>query len=133
MLPGFRFRKSFTLLPGIKINLSKSGVSTSVGKKGATVNLSSKGTTGSVGVPGTGMSYRKQLAKGGKGYYGFLAVMLVFYVIYLFHTGQLNKYLPQQQPSAIPEQLRDAPQDNSSNPYKTPPRHRSRHVNHSGH
>jgi len=28
---GFRFRKSIKLLPGIRINLSKSGVSTSVG------------------------------------------------------------------------------------------------------
>ncbi|HZT46697.1 MAG TPA: DUF4236 domain-containing protein, partial [Hyphomicrobiaceae bacterium] len=31
---GFRFRKTFSVLPGVKINLSKSGVSTSVGGKG---------------------------------------------------------------------------------------------------
>ncbi len=59
---GFRFRKSIKLLPGIRINLSKSGVSASIGKPGATVNISNRGTRGTVGVPGTGISYSKKLS-----------------------------------------------------------------------
>ena len=35
----FRFRKTISVLPGVKINLSKTGVSTSVGGKGATLNV----------------------------------------------------------------------------------------------
>ena len=36
---GFRFRKSTKLAPGVRINLTKKGVSsTSIGKHGATVN-----------------------------------------------------------------------------------------------
>jgi len=63
LLPGFRFRKQITILPGVKINLSKSGVSTSVGGKGATVNIGHGKQTVNVGIPGTGLSYRAQATK----------------------------------------------------------------------
>ena len=55
---GFRFRKSIKLAPGVRINLTKKGVSSvSVGKRGATVNVGKKGTRGTVGIPGSGLSY----------------------------------------------------------------------------
>lgn len=55
---GFRFRKSIKLAPGVRINLTKKGVSSlSVGRRGATVNVGKKGTRGTVGIPGSGMSY----------------------------------------------------------------------------
>ena len=54
----FRFRKSFSILPGVKINLSKTGVSTSIGGHGATVNIGKNGPNATLGVPGTGLSYR---------------------------------------------------------------------------
>ena len=47
---GFHFRKSIKLLPGIRLNLSKSGVSASNGKPDATVNISKRGTRGTVGA-----------------------------------------------------------------------------------
>ncbi|OOG58075.1 DUF4236 domain-containing protein [Polaromonas sp. C04] len=59
---GFRFRKNIKILPGIRINLSKSGVSTSIGKPGATINISERGTRGTVGIPGTGISYSEKLS-----------------------------------------------------------------------
>lgn len=55
----FRFRKSVKIAPGIRLNFSKSGVSTSIGKRGATVNLSKRGTRVTVGLPGTGLSTSK--------------------------------------------------------------------------
>jgi L,D-peptidoglycan transpeptidase YkuD (ErfK/YbiS/YcfS/YnhG family) len=55
---GFRFRKSIKILPGVRINLSKSGVSTSIGRPGATVNIREGKTTTTVGIPGIGLSYR---------------------------------------------------------------------------
>jgi hypothetical protein len=61
-LPGFRFQKRIKILPGVTINLSKSGVSTSLGGHGATVNVGTSGKrTFSLGIPGTGLSYRVPL------------------------------------------------------------------------
>ena len=54
----FRFRKSFNVLPGVKINLSKTGVSTSLGGKGATLNVGHGKKNVTLGIPGTGLSYR---------------------------------------------------------------------------
>jgi hypothetical protein len=54
---GFRFRKSVKILPGVRLNLSKSGLSTSIGGPGATVNLGGKGTRHTVGLPGSGLSF----------------------------------------------------------------------------
>jgi hypothetical protein len=58
---GFRFRKRIRILPGISLNLSKSGVSASIGKPGATLNIGAKGTRATVGLPGTGISYSQKL------------------------------------------------------------------------
>jgi hypothetical protein len=54
----FRFRKTFSILPGVKINLSKTGVSTSIGGKGATLNVGHGKRMVTLGIPGTGLSYR---------------------------------------------------------------------------
>lgn len=69
---GLCFRKSISIFPGLKLNLSKSGVSITGGVKGLhkTVNLGTGKTTTTVGVPGTGVYYRtsSSLIKGkGKG------------------------------------------------------------------
>ena len=61
---GFRFRKSIKLFPGVRLNLSKSGVSTSIGRPGATVNISERGTRATVGIPGTGLSYSEKVSAG---------------------------------------------------------------------
>ena len=55
---GFRVRRRIKIAPGFSLNLSRSGVSASIGRRGATVNLSSKGSRATVGLPGTGVSYR---------------------------------------------------------------------------
>ncbi len=62
---GFRFRKSIKLFPGVRVNLSKSGVSATIGKPGATINVSERGTSGTIGIPGTGISYSEKLSDSG--------------------------------------------------------------------
>ncbi|MGH0001954.1 DUF4236 domain-containing protein [Pseudovibrio ascidiaceicola] len=57
----FRFRKRVKVAPGLHLNFSKSGITTSIGGKGASVNLSSKGIRSTVGIPGTGLSWSQQL------------------------------------------------------------------------
>ena len=56
----FRFRKTISVLPGVKVNRSKTGVSTSVGGKGATLNIGHGKKNVTLGIPGTGLSYRTQ-------------------------------------------------------------------------
>lgn len=55
---GLRFRKSFKVAPGVKLNIGKKSAGVSVGGKGFRTSVSSSGRkTTSVGVPGTGLSY----------------------------------------------------------------------------
>ncbi len=54
---GFRFRRSLSIIPGLKLNLSKSGISTSMGGRGAFINFSRRGIRTTLGLPGTGLSY----------------------------------------------------------------------------
>lgn len=55
---GFNFRKSLKIAPGVRVNLTKKGVSSvSIGPRGAKVNIGKKGTRTTVGAPGTGLSY----------------------------------------------------------------------------
>ena len=62
---GFRFQKRISILPGVRINLSKTGVSGSLGGHGATVNMGLDGKPHvTFGVPGTGMSYKMALGPG---------------------------------------------------------------------
>ena len=58
---GFRFSKRIKILPGVSINLSKSGVSASVGPRGAKINIGKRGVRANVGLPGTGMSYSTKI------------------------------------------------------------------------
>lgn len=54
-----RFRKSFKVAPGVKLNLNKKSASVTFGEKGFhhTLNSSGRKTT-SVGIPGTGLYYQ---------------------------------------------------------------------------
>ncbi|WP_222890246.1 DUF4236 domain-containing protein [Enterobacter sp. C2] len=52
-----RFRQTFTLFPGVRLNIGKQGISASIGVPGATVNVGKKGLRATVGLPGTGLSY----------------------------------------------------------------------------
>jgi Protein of unknown function (DUF4236) len=61
-IPGLRFRKSIGILPGVKLNVSKTGVSTSLGGHGATMNIGTRNRTATIGIPGTGLSYRAPLS-----------------------------------------------------------------------
>src|SRR5260221_9515468 len=61
---GFRFRPSLHLAPAIRINLSKTGASLSLGRRGATLNFSRWGTKATAGPLGTGLSYSTMLKLG---------------------------------------------------------------------
>jgi hypothetical protein len=59
---GWRFRQSFKVIPGLRLNLSRSGLSASIGGAPFTVNVGPHGVTGTESIPGTGISYREHLS-----------------------------------------------------------------------
>jgi hypothetical protein len=59
-----KFRKSIKIAPGVKLNLSKSGVSGTFGGPGASVNIGKNGAYLNTGIPGTGIYDRKKLGGG---------------------------------------------------------------------
>ena len=55
---GLRFRKSFKIAPGVRLNISNKSTGLSFGGKGLRYSINSNGRrTTSVGIPGTGISY----------------------------------------------------------------------------
>ncbi len=57
---GLSFRKSVQILPGVKLNISKSGIGVSVGVTGLHASINSKGQIrGTASIPGTGVRYTK--------------------------------------------------------------------------
>ena len=55
---GFRFQRRIRIAPGVRLNLSKSGIGGSVGRPGLRLGVNAKGRKYfSVGLPGTGLSY----------------------------------------------------------------------------
>ena len=61
---GVRFRRSVKIMPGVRINFSKSGMSTTIGPKGTSVNIGKKGTYLNTGIPGTGVYMREKIGGG---------------------------------------------------------------------
>jgi hypothetical protein len=60
-----RFRRRAKLFPGVYLNFSKTGISTTIGVKGASINFNKQGTFLNTGIPGTGI-YNRQKIDGGK-------------------------------------------------------------------
>lgn len=58
---GFRFQKRIKIAPGVRVNISKGGISTSIGPRGASVSVGKRAVRANVGIPGTGISYSEQL------------------------------------------------------------------------
>jgi hypothetical protein len=98
---GLRFQKRIKILPGVYINLSKSGASASVGGHGATVNV---GTTGkrmvTFGIPGTGLSYRMPLTT--TVLLALVAAAAVFAIAFLIAPDQVRAALHWWQPKWFP-------------------------------
>jgi len=55
-----RFQRSLKVVPGLRINISRSGAGVSVGTRGLHVGVDAKGREyASIGLPGTGLSVRQ--------------------------------------------------------------------------
>ena len=81
---GFRFRRSFRIAPGFRVNASKSGVSQSFGRRGAWFTIGPRGTRSTVGLPGTGLSYTEESRKG-SGAGGIVAMLILLVLMALLY------------------------------------------------
>lgn len=65
---GFRMSKSIQIVPGVRMNVSRSGIGYSVGGKGVRVTKHANGRVSrTLSVPGTGLSHQQTLRSGGGG------------------------------------------------------------------
>src|ERR1051326_7385645 len=58
-----RFRKSYRILPGVKSNCGKSGMSFTVGPRGFHLTFGKRGVRQTVGIPGSGLSESSYIFK----------------------------------------------------------------------
>lgn len=61
---GFRFHRRLTILPGVHLNLSKSGISLSVGGAPLTLNIGNGIRRLTASLPGSGLSWSKRFDEG---------------------------------------------------------------------
>lgn len=57
----WRFRKTFKVLPGVKLNLTRHGLSATLGTAPFSVNVGPRGVYGNLSIPGTGLWSRERL------------------------------------------------------------------------
>ena len=58
---GFRYHRSVQILPGVRLNFSKSGMSISIGGAPFTFNFGNHAKRITASLPGTGWSWSKRL------------------------------------------------------------------------
>ena len=98
---GLRFQKRISVLPWLRVNLSKSGASASAGPRGADVNIGPHGISTNAGIPGTGLSYRSRLGT----HASWLGVVLLVGALAFWaghHTGE-RADAPQATPAVAQE------------------------------
>ncbi|MBQ7647598.1 MAG: DUF4236 domain-containing protein [Paludibacteraceae bacterium] len=59
---GINYRKRISLGPGVKLNISKNGVSTTIGPKGGNVNIGKNGIYVNSSIPGSGLYARQKVS-----------------------------------------------------------------------
>jgi hypothetical protein len=95
MIVGLRFRKSFKIAPGVRLNFSNKSTGLSFGGKGLRSSINSSGRkTSSIGIPGTGLSY--VTTKSGKPYKS--------------KAYQTHRHLQDQQTQLLKEQKKELAQ-----------------------
>jgi len=58
------YRKRIKIIPGVHLNISRKGISTTIGVKGASINFSADGTYLNTGIPALGIYNRHKISSG---------------------------------------------------------------------
>ncbi len=57
----FRFYRRVSLIPGLRLNASRSGLSLSIGHRGGWLTFGPRGRRATLGIPGTGLYWTEQV------------------------------------------------------------------------
>jgi hypothetical protein len=77
---GWRFRRTKTLVPGVRVNIGKRALSLRFGLRGLGYTIGTAGQRITAGIPGTGLSYTRNLDRTsghGVGVFGVLVFLLL--------------------------------------------------------
>jgi hypothetical protein len=58
---GFRFTRRVSIIPGLRVNLNKSGASLSLGGRGHWLTVGPRGRRVTLGIPGTGIYWTEKI------------------------------------------------------------------------
>jgi uncharacterized protein DUF4236 len=90
---GLRFQRRLSVIPGLRVNLSKSGASLSIGHRGAWYTVGPRGRRVSLGLPGTGIYWTEKVPpaapphSGHRSTFGLAVILLALAAVFwLFHT-----------------------------------------------
>jgi hypothetical protein len=76
-----RFTRRISLIPGLRANFSKSGVSLSIGHRHAWYTVGPRGRRVSIGIPGTGLYWTERIPPAHAPHYGHRAAFVILAVI----------------------------------------------------
>lgn len=122
---GWRFRKSFKILPGIRLNLGKKGISgATVGPRGLSASIGKLGIFKNIGIPGTGLSHRSKI----DGSPSFARALIGLGIVVLVIVGVVGLCIffaviggsRQQEQSTPARQLVNTPVTPAPQPTRTP-------------
>ena len=90
---GFRFTRRLSIIPGLRVNLSKSGASLSLGHRGAWLTIGGRrGARVSIALPGTGLYWVEQIPPSAPPHAGHRAafdlaiILLARAAVFFLHT-----------------------------------------------
>ncbi len=90
---GFRFSRRVRLIPGLRVNLSKSGASLSIGHRGAWYTIGPRGRRATIGLPGTGLFWTERYppAAPPHGLHRFAFLLVLVALALIFFAVQAGK------------------------------------------
>src|SRR5690348_10729595 len=84
---GLRFNRRIPLIPGLRVNLSKTGASLSLGHAGGWLTIGPRGTRATAGLPGSGLSYSTPIEGGPHLGHQAMFVLILIAVVYVVATN----------------------------------------------
>ena len=86
-----RFTRRLTLIPGLRVNISKSGASLSIGHRGAWYTIGPHGRRATLGLPGSGLYWTEHDPPAPAPHAGHRAAFFGFWLLIALAIGELFK------------------------------------------
>ena len=77
----FRFSRRVSIIPGLRVNLSRSGASLSIGHRGAWYTVGPRGRRVTLGLPGTGLYWTERVSSAAPIHDGHRSAFVVVVIV----------------------------------------------------